>query len=130
MPGALKLANGLRKAAMWSERLLAIAIFVGMAVFFYHSFFALSAVNWDLSESLYELINRILLLAICLELIKTLITHELEAVLELLAFVVARKTLKPDLSVTEIFMSVIAFVALMAARKFLFNQSNPDSDIS
>ncbi|MDD3148644.1 MAG: hypothetical protein PHD82_15225, partial [Candidatus Riflebacteria bacterium] len=95
MPQALKLANGLRKAAMWSERLLAISIFAGMAVFFYHSFFALSAIDWDHSESLYELINRILLLAICLELVKTLITHELEALLELLAFVVARKTLKP-----------------------------------
>ncbi len=130
MPGALKLANGLRKAAMWSERLLAIAIFLGMAVFFYHSFFALSAIDWDHSESLYELINRILLLAICLELIKTLITHELEAVLELLAFVVARKTLKPDLSVHEICLSVLAFVMLMAARKYLFDQNKSVDDIS
>ncbi|HMM59466.1 MAG TPA: hypothetical protein PKC25_04955 [Candidatus Rifleibacterium sp.] len=78
----------------------------------------MSHIDWSHSDTLYELINRVLLLVICLELVRTLLTHELEAVLELLAFVVARKTLKPDLTATEILFSVIAFVILMAARKY------------
>jgi hypothetical protein len=89
-----------------------------MAVFFYFSVASMGGVDWSLTESLYELINRILLLVICLELIRTLLTHDLEAVLELLAFVVARKTMKPDLTVIDILLSVIAFIMLMAARKF------------
>lgn len=130
MPRALKLADGLRRTAVWSERILAISIFAGMGIFFYHSFVALSIIDWNHTDTLYELINRILLLVICLELIRTLLTHELEAVLELLAFVVARKTLKPDLSVTDILLSVIAFVILMIARKYLVTpavaeESNP-----
>lgn len=119
MPRAVRLANGLRQTAVWSERILAVAIFVGMAIFFYFSVVHLAAVDWDHTDSLYELINRVLLLVICLELVRTLLTHELEAVLELLAFVVARKTLKPDLSVAEILYSVIAFIFLLAARKYL-----------
>ena len=118
MPRALKLANGLRRTAMWSERILAVTIFAGMGAFFIYSVLSMSHIDWSHSETLYELINRVLLLVICLELVRTLLTHELEAVLELLAFVVARKTLKPDLSATEILFSVIAFVILMAARKF------------
>ena len=38
-------------------------------------------------ETFYELIGRILLLVIGVELIRTLVTHDLTAVLELLAFV-------------------------------------------
>lgn len=119
MPRAVRLANGLRHTAAWSERILAVAIFVGMAIFFYFSVAHLASVDWDHTDALYELINRVLLLVICLELVRTLLTHELEAVLELLAFVVARKTLKPDLSVAEILYSVVAFVILLAARKYL-----------
>ncbi len=129
MAQAVKLANGLRRTAVWSERILAIAIFAGMAVFFLHSLAALSVTDWNQTETLYELINRILLLVICLELIRTLLTHELEAVLELLAFVVARKTLKPDLSVVDILLSVIAFVILMIARKYLVFPADSENSL-
>jgi hypothetical protein len=37
----------------------------------------------------------------------------------LLAFVVARKMLKPDTDVLDILLSVLAFVALLAANRFL-----------
>ena len=36
----------------------------------------------------------------------TLVTHELKAILELLAFVVARKRLKPDLAVFDVLLLV------------------------
>jgi hypothetical protein len=67
--------------------------------------------DWRLTETFYELIYRVLLLVIGVELVRTLVTHDLRAVLELLAFVVARKMLKPDLGVLDILLSVLAFVA-------------------
>lgn len=75
--------------------------------------------DWANVDTLYDLINRILLLVICLELIRTLLTHELEAVIELLAFVVARKTMRPDLTVIDILLCSVSFVLLLAARKYL-----------
>ncbi|MFZ5950345.1 MAG: hypothetical protein ACOYXC_06550 [Candidatus Rifleibacteriota bacterium] len=109
----------LKLITLWSERILAIAILMAMAVFFFNSVSSMGGENWAQVDTLYELINRILLLVICLELIRTLLTHDLEAVLELLAFVVARKTMKPDLTVIDILVCSISFVILLAARKYL-----------
>jgi hypothetical protein len=85
----------------------------------------MAAMDWRLTETFYELIYRVLLLVIGIELVRTLVTHELRAILELLAFVVARKMLKPDLAVLDILLSVLAFVALLAANRFLFSTSLP-----
>lgn len=71
--------------------------------------------SWGQTDTFYELIYRVLLLVIAIELVRTLVTHDLRAILELLAFVVARKMLKPDLNVIDIVLSVLAFVALLAA---------------
>ncbi|KAF1081757.1 MAG: hypothetical protein GQF41_2097 [Candidatus Rifleibacterium amylolyticum] len=124
MPRVAKVSDILRRVTLWSERVLAISILMGMAVFFYASLRMVGTEDWAQVDSLYDLINRILLLVICLELIRTLLTHELEAVLELLAFVVARKTMKPDLTVTDILLCSISFVILLAARKFLSRKEN------
>jgi predicted benzoate:H+ symporter BenE len=102
---------------------------MAMSVFFYASVATMGGENWSQVETLYELINRILLLVICLELIRTLLTHELEAVLELLAFVVARKTMKPDLTVIDILLCSISFVILLAARKYFTRREDSDSEI-
>ena len=64
------------------------------------------------------MIYRVLILVIGVELIRTLVTHDLGAVLELLAFVIARKLLKPDLSALDILLSVSAFVVLLVARRY------------
>lgn len=118
MPRVTRISELLRRVTLWSERVLAISILMAMAVFFYSSVASMGSENWAQVETLYELINRILLLVICLELIRTLLTHELEAVLELLAFVVARKTMKPDLTVIDILLCSISFVILLVARKY------------
>ena len=85
----------------------------------------MAAMDWRLTETFYELIYRVLLLVIGVELVRTLVTHELRAILELLGFVVARKMLKPDLVVLDILLSVLAFVALLAANRFLLSTSLP-----
>lgn len=125
MPRFAGISDLLRRLTLWSERVLAISILMGMAVFFYGSLSMMGNENWANVDTLYDLINRILLLVICLELIRTLLTHELEAVLELLAFVVARKTMKPDLTVIDILLCSISFVILLAARKYLSRKPQP-----
>ena len=119
MPRVASVSELLHRFTMWTERILAVSLLTGMAVFFVSSVALLGGVDWSNVDTLYEIINRILLLVICLELIRTLLTHKLEAVLELLAFVVARKTMRPDLTVLDILLCSISFVLLLAARKYL-----------
>ena len=69
------------------ERLLALGILLGVIAFAYESIIALIQMDWSTTETFYELIYRSLLLVISVELIRTLVTHDLMAVLELLAFV-------------------------------------------
>ncbi len=101
--------------ATWIERFLALVILGGVVVFALGSVQTLASMDWRLAETFYELIYRVLLLVIAVELVRTLVTHDLRAILELLAFVVARKLLKPDASVLDILLCVLAFVALLAA---------------
>jgi hypothetical protein len=103
------------------ERLLAFGILLGVIAFAIQSFIALIDLNWGSTETFYELIYRTLLLVIGVELIRTLLTHDLMAILELLAFVVARKMLKPELPTLDILLGVGAFVVLLAARRYLLS---------
>ena len=104
--------------ATWLERSLALALFVGVLAFAGNCALVLAGMDWRETATFYELIYRVLLLVIGVELVRTLVTHDLRAVLELLAFVIARKLLKPDLSTLDILLSVAAFVGLLAARRF------------
>ena len=104
--------------AKWLERGLAVAIFVGVIAFASSSAIAMAGMDWRDTATFYELIYRVLIVVVGVELIRTLVTHDLGAVLELLAFVIARKLLKPDLSSMDIFLSVSAFVVLLVARRY------------
>lgn len=125
MSRVTRISKLLHRATLWSERILAISILLAMAMFFYTMVACTGSYDWTKTEALYDIINRILLLVICLELIRTLLTHDLEAVLELLAFVVARKTMVPNLTVVDILLSVIAFVLLIVARKYCIPNDSP-----
>ena len=115
--------------AKWLERGLALAILVGVIAFAVGSAIALSGMDWRDTATLYELVYRVLLLVIGVELIRTLLTHDLGAVLELLAFVIARKLLKPDLTALDILLSVAAFAVLLIARRFFLRlPSNEAND--
>ena len=104
--------------AKWLERLLAIAIVAGIIAYSVESAAQLLSMDWGNSETYYDLVYRVLLTVIGVELARTLLTHDLGAILELLAFVVARKTLKPNVDAFDIFLCVLAFVALLAARYY------------
>src|SRR5262245_12746195 len=118
MDTSSRISSYYQTIAVWIEQLLALVILGGVLVFGLRSTQTLAAMDWRLTETFYELIYRVLLLVVGVELVRTLVTHELRAILELLAFVVARKMLKPDLS-------VLAFVALLAANRFWLPTSLP-----
>lgn len=100
------------------EKCVAFLVVIGVAVYAAQSTLVLIAMDWAITDTYYELINRVLAIIIGLELVRMLISHSIAAVLELLAFVIARKMLKPDLGSIDIMAGVFAFVTLMAARHF------------
>jgi hypothetical protein len=101
-----------------SERLLAFVVLVGIVVSATSAARTLVEVDWGTTEAFYELIYRVLLLMVGLELMRMLVTHDLKRVLELLAFVIARKMLRPEITAMDIAISVLAFVALLAAQRY------------
>ncbi len=105
-----------------SERLLASIVFIAVIVFVVMSVPVLLSMDWSDTDTFYALIYRVLIIVIGLELVRMLVTHSIAAVLELLAFVIARKMLKPDLTSIDIVLGVFAFVALMASRHYFTEQ--------
>lgn len=103
----------------WFEALLALMVFSGVVVYSVGSIETLVVMDWRTTETYYELIHRVLLLVIGLELVRTLLVRDLVTIIDLLAFVIARKMLKPDLAAVDISLSVLAFVSLLIARRFL-----------
>lgn len=100
------------------ERFIAVLVLIAVLVYVYQSITVLVTYDWSQTDTLYEFIYRVLIAIIGIELVRMLITHSITAVIELIAFVIARKMLKPDLSSLDILLSVIAFVLLMGARHY------------
>jgi hypothetical protein len=119
----ISFSNAFNHIVLWMEKVLAIAILVSVIVAAVKGGSYLTGLDWAGKDTFYELIYRTLLLVIGLELVRMLITHSLSAVLELLAFVIARKMLKPDLTSNDIILSVVAFVVLLAGRKYLMSRT-------
>jgi hypothetical protein len=115
----------------WVEYFIAIVLLLCVIGFTIGIVSSISKINWQNAEVFYEITSHILMFVIGVELVRTLLLHNPEAILELLAFVVARKTLKLDTTVTEVLLSVLAFIALLAARKYLFcNQTKKTPQLS
>lgn len=105
----------------WLEWLLALAVLGGTVVYAIESWPVMTGMDWGASETFDELVYRVLLIVIGLELVRTLIMHDLSAVLELLAFVITRRVLKPEIDSLDIVLAILAFVALLAARRYLLS---------
>ncbi len=114
-----------KKSATFVEQILAAAIIVGVLVFSVFSAIYLAGMDWQDSMTFYELVYRTLLMVIGLEMARTLLTHDLKTILELLAFVVARKMLNPDITSIDIILSVASFVALLAAYRYFLVSAEP-----
>lgn len=110
--------NVWKKSISVMEKLVGVAVVLGVIAYASSSIDVLVVMDWADTETYYEVINRVLAIIIGLELVRMLVSHSIASVLELLAFVIARKMLKPDLGSVDIMAGVLAFVALMAARHF------------
>jgi uncharacterized membrane protein (DUF373 family) len=70
----------------------------------------------DEYKALQLIVSDILLIAIAAELGLLLLYHRTSAAVEVIIFVIARKTVSPETSALELLMSVAALVALLVAR--------------
>ncbi len=107
----------------YCEIVLAVIAVLGVIAFSISQFGNFFTIHWS-SERFYEFISTILLITIGVEVARSLVTHSIESVLELLAFVVARKALKPDTNVYEIGVAVLAFCALVITKYFFMTNKN------
>jgi hypothetical protein len=78
----------------------------------------------DEYKALQVIISNILLIAIAAELGLLLLYHRTSAAVEVIIFVIARKTVNPDTSALELLLSVAALTGLLVAR-FYFLPGRP-----
>lgn len=78
----------------------------------------------DEYKALQTIISNILLIAIAAELALLLLYHRTSAAVEVIIFVIARKTVTPNVSALELLLSVAALVGLLVAR-FYFLPGKP-----
>ncbi len=78
----------------------------------------------DEYKVLQDLISNILLIAIAAELGLLLLFHRSSAAIEVIIFVVARKTVSPDITSLDLLLSVAALAALLVVR-FYFLPGKP-----
>lgn len=70
----------------------------------------------DEYKALQEIVSNILLIAIAAELGLLLLYHRTSAAVEVIIFVIARKTVSPDASALELLLSVVALSGLLIVR--------------
>lgn len=105
----------------WCERIIALALLLGVICFFLATLRMAFGLDWNSMATLHEVGQRVLLITIAMEIVRTLISHELASLINLLSFVIARRMLEPQTAFWEIPLGVAAFAALMATRRYLMN---------
>jgi uncharacterized membrane protein (DUF373 family) len=70
----------------------------------------------DEYKALQEIVSNILLIAIAAELGLLLLFHRTSAAVEVIIFVIARKTVSPGITALELLLSVAALVGLLVVR--------------
>jgi hypothetical protein len=118
------ITHWVRRTVSILEKVTALVVMLAVVRFGLNSASVMAVLDWSDIATIYAVIERVLLAVIGLELARMLLTHSITAVLELIAFVIARKILKPDLESIDIFLSVIAFVALLGARHYFVREQS------
>ena len=112
----------------WCERVIALALLLGVICFFLATLRMALGLDWSSMATLHEIGQRVLLITIGMELVRTLISHELSSLVNLMSFVIARRMLEPQTAFWEVPLGVAAFAALMATRRYLLNGMSEDAD--
>jgi len=116
MSAASSVTKYYEEVVRWFERLLAIFIFFGLILFIVSYAQKFLNSNWQDIGTYEHMVHVVLSMIIGLEAVRLLTTHSLESVLELLAFVVARKALEPNATSVDLVLVVAAFTVLIAGR--------------
>jgi hypothetical protein len=112
----------------WCERIIALALLLGVVGFFLATLRFAVGLDWNSVATLHEIGQRVLLMTIVLELVRTLISHNVASLVNLMSFVIARRMLEPGTAFWEVPLGVAAFAALMATRRFLLSGESDSAD--
>ncbi len=112
----------------WCERVIALALLLGVICFFLATLRMALGLDWSSMATLHEIGQRVLLITIGMELVRTLISHELSSLVNLMSFIIARRMLEPQTAFWEIPLGVAAFAALMATRRYFLNGAEEDAE--
>lgn len=118
-----------QELVVWCERIIALALLLGIVCFFLATVRTALGFDWGAMATLHEIGQRILLMTIGLELVRTLISHELASLVNLMSFVIARRMLEPQTAFWEVPLGVAAFAALMATRRYLMNGASEKAEV-
>lgn len=111
-----------KKIAKAIEVFLAAVTFLAVCWYVIRSVGVFVSLDWSQTATFQIFINRMLVAIIGIELMRMLLYHTIGSVLELLAFIIARKMLYPDLTSIDLLLNTTAFLLLMAARRFLMEK--------
>jgi hypothetical protein len=107
----------------WYERVISLALLLGIGCFFLATIRMAVGLDWNSMATLHEIGQRVLLMTIAMEIVRTLISHDLSSLVNLLSFVIARRMLEPQTAFWEVPLGVAAFAGLMATRRYLLNDA-------
>lgn len=122
-------ARTIQALVVWGERTLAVAVVVAVLAFAVSVSREALDENWADVDAFTRSIGSALLVGIGLELSRLLVTHELVAVLELMAFALARKILTPGMDATDMLVVVLAFIALVGTRRYIMTSTSRPSAV-
>lgn len=111
----------LSDAVRWLEIALAVLVLVGILFAAGSAVRELWGLDWTASATFDRLLNRVLFIAIGLELVRMLVVHSLRAILEMLAFAIARNMLTPNPQAFDIALGAVAFAVLLAAGRYFLS---------
>ena len=114
----------------WLEIGLAALVLVGVLAAAVSSVRELLGLDWSQAVTFDRLMSRVLFIAIGLELARMLVVHSLRAILEMLAFAIARNMLLPDRTAVDILLGAVGFAVLLAAGRYFLNGEKDRSSVA
>lgn len=102
----------------WIEIGLGVLVLIAVIITTVYQFGALLSTNWGEVNVFLELLKTVLQLAIGVEIARLLFSYSLETIIELAAFVVARKLLLLEGDFISLILGISALVMLFGARHF------------
>ncbi|HET9315809.1 MAG TPA: hypothetical protein VFQ51_09470 [Vicinamibacteria bacterium] len=113
-----RVAHGFSALVRWLEIGLAGLVLLGVLAAAVSSVRELLGLDWSQAATFDRLMSRVLFIAIGLELARMLVVHSLRAILEMLAFAIARNMLLPDRTAVDIVLGAVGFAVLLAAARY------------